>query len=133
MSRLDWHSDTRRHAWLASFTGLIAILAYAGAVAVATGVLGPGVEARLPFESPVFAGVALAVVVGVPMTVVTTLGLRGDARTSAAAVVAGALLIAWIAVEVGFVRTYSWLQPVFAFAGVAVLHTGLQGLRGVRR
>lgn len=131
MSRLDWRGDTRRHPWLASCTGVIAILAYAGAAALIAGVsgLGPELEARLPWGSPVFGGIALAVVVGVPMTAVAWLASRGDSRTNLAAVIAGALLIGWIAVEIGVMQTYSWLQPVLAFAGVAVLHAGVRGVR----
>ncbi|TNC24825.1 hypothetical protein [Amycolatopsis alkalitolerans] len=133
MSRLDWHSDTRRRPWLASFTGLIAILAFAGAVSLMTGViaLGTEVEARIPFHSPVLAGIALAVIVGVPMSDVCYLAMRPDSRTAVAAVVAGALLIGWIVAEIAYTQTYSWLQPVFAFAGVAVVVAGLQELRRV--
>ncbi|WP_236794261.1 hypothetical protein [Amycolatopsis sp. GM8] len=131
MSRLEWHTETRRRPWLAAFTGLIAILAFAGAAGLMTGTLGLGddIIARLPFGSAVFGGIALALVVGVPMAVVCYLGSRPGTRTSGAAVVAGSLLIGWIAVEIAFVQTYSWLQPVFAFAGVAVAYAGLRDVR----
>ncbi|HET6502890.1 MAG TPA: hypothetical protein VFG87_19225 [Amycolatopsis sp.] len=114
--------------WLAAFTGLIAVLGYAGAVALLSGALDLGdvVNARLPFESPAFAGAALAVIVAVPMTVVSSFGFKGDRRTGAAAVIAGSLLLGWIAVEIGFTRTSTWIQPVFAFAGLAVLMVGLR-------
>jgi len=139
MSRIDWKRTwhpgglaARRRPWLAAFTALIAVSAYAGAAGLITGGIDMGAEinARIPFDSPVFGGVALAVIVGVPMTVVTWLGARRDARSGAAAVVAGALLVGWIAVEIGFVQSYSWLQPVFAFAGLAV---ALAGMRDFRR
>ena len=134
MNRIDWHGlhvVARRRPILASLTGIIAILGYAGAVGLMTGAIdfGDEITARLPFGSPVFAGIALAIVVGVPMTVVTWLGSRADARTSIAAVIAGILLVGWIVVEIGFVRSYSWLQPVCAFAGVAVALAGMRDLR----
>jgi hypothetical protein len=133
MSRTGWGRETvtRRRPWLAAFTGVIAILAYAGAAALITGVIdfGDEVNARFPFGSTAFGGAALAVVVGVPMTVVTFLAMRPDSRTNLAAVVAGTLLVGWIAVEIGFVQSYSWLQPVFAFAGVAVAYAGLHDIR----
>ena len=130
MSRTDWHHtrQARRRPVLATCTGIVAILAYAGAVGLITGAIdyGPEITARMPFGSPVFGGVALALVVGVPMTVVTYLGARVDARTSPAAVVAGSLLVGWIVVEIGFVRSYSWLQPACTVAGVAVALAGLR-------
>lgn len=134
MNRIDWrgvHVVARRRPVLASFTGLVAILAYAGAAGLMTGSIdfGDEITARLPFGGPVFGGIALVVVVGLPMTVVTYLGSRRDARTSVAAVIAGSLLVGWIAVEIGFVRSYSWLQPVFAFAGLAVALAGMHDLR----
>lgn len=135
MSRIDgkrtWRPTmrvARRRPWLAAFTALIAVSAYAGAAGLITGVIDMGAEIndRIPFGSPAFGGVALAVIVGVPMIVVAYLAARRDARSGAAAVVAGTLLLGWIVVEIGFVQSYSWLQPVFAFAGVTVALTGMR-------
>jgi hypothetical protein len=133
MSRLDreprWRGRLASTSlrWLAPFTGLIAVSAFAGAVGLITGVIdfGDVINARLPFDSPVFGGVALAMVVGTPMTVVTYLAAKRDPRTSVAAVVAGSALVGWIVVEIGFVQSYSWLQPICAFAGLAVALAGL--------
>lgn len=117
---------------LAAATALIAVLAYGGAAGLITGVIDFGAEinARLPFHSPVFGGAALAVVVGAPMTVAAWLAARRDTRSSIAAVIAGSLLVGWIAVEIGFVQSYSWIQPVFAFAGLAVAYAGLRDFGG---
>lgn len=111
---------------LASLTGLIAVSAYAGAVALATGMTGLGtvVEERLPFGSPVFAGVALALIVAVPMTVATRQAAIGGPRTTNAAITAGVLLVGWIVIELAVIRTFSWLQPTLAAAGAGVLLPG---------
>ncbi|WP_020422891.1 hypothetical protein [Amycolatopsis sp. ATCC 39116] len=129
--RLGWRHDerlARRRPWLASLTTLIAVSAWVGAVGLVIGSvdLGGTVTARLPFDSTVFAGITLGVLIAVPMTVVTWLAARRDPRTSPAAVVAGAVLIGWIAVEVGIVRTFNVLQPVAVLAGLVVLVAGLR-------
>lgn len=138
MPKLDWKRlrrqekrPARRRPWLGSWTGLLAVFAYVGAIGLFTGVLDFGAEVneRLPFRSPVFAGVSLALIVGVPMTVVTVFAARRDNRTGPAAVVAGLALIGWIVVEAGVIRTYSVLQPVCALAGLAVLMAGLKDFR----
>ncbi|WAL68947.1 hypothetical protein ORV05_14635 [Amycolatopsis cynarae] len=135
MTRTDWRRSllrtgqpARRRPGLAVVTALIAVLAYGGAVGLISGMLdlGDEIEARLPFRSPVFGGAALAVVVGVPMTVAAWLAARRDTRSSIAAVIAGSLLVGWIAVEIGFVQSYSWIQPVFAFAGLGVAYAGMR-------
>jgi len=131
LARLGWRRDervARRRPWLASFTALIAVSAWVGAVGLVIGLvdLGDTVAGRLPFHSPVFAGVSLALLVGVPMSVVTYLAARRDPRTSPVAVVAGAVLIGWIAVEVGVIRVFHVLQPVCVVAGLLVLLAGLR-------
>ncbi|MEU0465215.1 hypothetical protein ABZ215_14515 [Amycolatopsis sp. NPDC006131] len=135
MPELDWkplwRRDSRiarRRPWLAACTALLAVFAWAGAIGLVTGAvdLGAVVIERLPFHSTGFAGLSLALIVGVPMTVVTVLGARRDTRTSPAAVLAGAALIGWIVVEIGVIRTYNVLQPACALAGLAVLVAGLK-------
>ncbi|WP_435122460.1 hypothetical protein [Amycolatopsis thermoflava] len=135
--RLGWRRDerlARRRPWLASLTALIAVSAWVGAVGLVIGAvdLDDTVTARLPFPSTVFAGISLGLVIAVPMTVVTWFAARRDPRTSPAAVVAGAVLIGWIAVEVGIVRTFHVLQPVCVLAGLVVLVAGLRDFGRVR-
>jgi hypothetical protein len=84
----------------------------------------PSLAGRLPLHSTVFAGVALAVVVGAPMTLVAVLGWRRHARTGEAGALAGLLLIGWIAVEVAVVREFSPLQPICAAAGLGLILLG---------
>jgi hypothetical protein len=116
-----------RRPLLATSAALIAVSAYGGAAALLAGVidLGAVIEARLPFGSTVFAGIALALVVAVPMTVAAHRAATGAAHAAGAAMTAGVLLVGWILVELAVIRTFSWLQPVLAAAGVAVLLGGL--------
>lgn len=115
----------------AAGAGLIALNAYAGGIGLTGGGIdmGPTITDRFPWDSPVLAGSSLVVVVALPMTVTAYLALRGDRRWSGAAVVAGALLVGWIVVQVAVIRTFSWMQPVSAAAGLAVLAAGWRARR----
>lgn len=117
----------RTQRLLAAGTGLLAIFGYAGALGLITGAiyLGDEINARLPFHSPELVGVAEAVIVAVPMTVVTSLAAKEDARTGRAAVVSGVLLLAWVVLGVVVVGDRSWLQALLAAAGLCVLLVGL--------
>jgi len=109
--------------WLATLTGLVAISAYGGAVALAAGRsdLGPDITDRLPWGSDLFAGLALLVVVAIPMTVAAHHAVTGHPHTSRAAAVAGLLLIGWIAVEILMIRAVSWLQPTLVIGGLVTV------------
>lgn len=119
-------SERTKALRLALLAGFVAANALAGSVLTAVGVVdfGNTVTARLPFHSTAFAAVALAVVVGLPMTVVTVLAATGHARTAEAAMIAGALLVGWIGVQLALIRTFSLLQPVMLIAGAAVFLAG---------
>ena len=120
---------TRRHPWLALGAGVVSVSALGGAVTLATGsmALGATVEARFPFHSTVLAGFALALVVALPMAVAAYLSWTGSAHAAETAMAAGALLVGWIAVQLVVIRTFSWLQPAMALAGVLVFAVGLGG------
>jgi len=111
------------------FATVVAISAYGGAFGLVTGTLALGheLDQRLPFHSPVLGGVALALVVGLPATVLALLVRRRDARADRAAVLAGALLLAWILVELAFIREFSFLQPVYGAVGLAFVAIGRRG------
>jgi hypothetical protein len=100
--------------------------ATAGALALLTRAtdFGPELDAKLPFGSPAFAGLALLVVVGIPMATVAVFASRRDVRTASAAVVAGALLLGWIVIQLVVLQSFSWLQPICAALGVTVLMLG---------
>lgn len=109
MRRLD-----PRRSILCLIAGLMATWAFAGTLGLITGAvsLSPAAEDRLPLQSPILAGVALALVVGMPMTVVALTAAHGDPRTAQTAMVAGCALVGWILLQLVLLRELSWLQPV---------------------
>ena len=115
----------RRRNAVAAYAGFVAFSAYAGAVGLVTGALdtGPTIEHRLPLHSPVLGGVALGLVVGVPATVLARRAWRGQ-DIGRAALVAGTMLIGWIAIEVAFIREFSGLQVVYVGVGASFIALG---------
>lgn len=122
-SRTD-HVD--RHRGLAVFAALLAASAWGGAAGLVVGFLGlgPAVESRLPFASPVFGGVALAAVVAVPMSILAVLAWRGDPRTGDAAVICGVLQVGWIVVELLFIWELSFFHPLYLVIGLVLIFVG---------
>lgn len=125
-STIGRSEPSERHAGLAAFAALLALSAWGGAAGLSIGFLslGPAVESRLPFASPVFGGLALAVVVALPMSVLAVLAWRGDPRTGDAAVVCGVLQVGWIVVELLFIWELSFFHPLFLAIGVALIVIG---------
>lgn len=111
---------------LAALGAGVAISALGGAWGLMSGSidLGTKVTGRLPFESPGFAGLALAVIVGLPALALTWLAARRDERADLSAVAAGGALIGWIVVELAFIRETSWLQALFAAVGLVLIVLG---------
>jgi hypothetical protein len=111
--------------------GVVAAAAWGGAIGLVTGSLDltAPIERKLPFRSPVFGGVALAVVVAVPCTVTTWLALRRDRRAARVAEASGWLLVAWIAVQIALIRTFNPLQPICAALGGLLVLLGRRARR----
>ena len=111
------------------FTLLVALSAYGGSVGFWTGTLDMGhkLNQRLPLHSPVLAGLALTLIVGVPSTVVAVWLGRRDPRTAAALTVAGALLVGWIVVELAFIREFAFLQVFYVGVGITYVVLGRAG------
>jgi len=91
--------------------------------------LGTSLDTRLPFDGPVVGGVALAVVVGAPMTCAAVDARSGTDRADVMALSTSALPVGWILVEVAVIRSFSWLQPAFFAAGAANATAGYRGNR----
>jgi hypothetical protein len=105
---------------------LTAFAAWAGVLGLVSGALDltRPIERRLPFHSPVFGAIALAIIVALPCTVTAWLAGRQSLRAGAAGAVSGWLLVGWILVEVAVVRTFSPLQPICAGLGALLVTLG---------
>ena len=106
----------------AGLAALMALWAWAGAVGIAGGGIdfGPVITSRLPWQSTWLAACALAAGVAVPMSAAALLGMRRSPAAPPALMTAGLLLVGWIAVQLVFIRTFSWLQPVCAGYGLVL-------------
>jgi len=123
----------RRRWELAVFAAIIAFSAYGGAVGLISGGLSLGeVSSRLPFASPLLGGIALALIVAVPSTVLAWFAWQGDPRTDAAALIVGVLIIGWIVVELAFIREFSFFHPAYLVVGVVLVWIGRHGVAGLR-
>ena len=107
-------------------TGVIAFSGYAGVVGLMGGGIsfGDTINARLPFGSLVVAGAALLAIVAVPMTVAAVAASRDTQHSPDIVFGAGLLLVAWIAVELAFIKAYSWFHPTYLVAAIVVLGLG---------
>ena len=107
-------------------TGIIAFSAYAGVVGLVGGGIsfGDTIDARLPFGSLVLAGAGLLVIVALPMTAAAIAAARDTRRSADIVFGAGLLLVAWIAVELAFIKAYSWFHPTYLVAAIVVLGQG---------
>jgi hypothetical protein len=108
---------------LLGLESLLAVGALAGAIGMITGAVDLGdAVARLPFQSMVFAGWALALVNGVlpTLVVIGVLQRREWSRYGHFAV--GASLLAWVVVQVSVLGPpIQWLQALYFAWGVAIL------------
>lgn len=104
-----------RRRWLAGFAALNAFGAWAGAVGLITGAMdfGEVIDERLPFDSLVVAGLALATIVAVPLTVLAWSAWVGGPRTDQLALLVGLLLIGWIIGQIVVIRAFSPFQPAY--------------------
>jgi uncharacterized membrane protein len=115
------------HPAILALSGVVATAGWAGAVLLLAGVVdfGAAVTSRLPFHSTVFAALALLAVVAVPMTLTAWLCARRSTWWRVAGAASGAMLVGWILIQLALIQTFSWLHPVMAAAGAAVLTSAL--------
>ncbi|HKN42759.1 MAG TPA: hypothetical protein VJW23_02460, partial [Propionibacteriaceae bacterium] len=85
---------------------------------------GETINARLPFRSLFLAGVALLLFVAAPMTAAAVASVRDLRYASELVIGAGLLLVAWIAVELAFIKSYSWFHPTYLALAILVLMCG---------
>jgi hypothetical protein len=112
--------------WSVGFlAGVNAVAALAGAVGLVTGWLSlEDLTERLPFGSAVLGGLALASLVAVPQGIVALLALRRSPAAAGASVLVGAGLVAWIMIEVAFLRVVAALQVIYVVIGLAQVTVG---------
>lgn len=111
---------------MAVVAAFVAAGAWFGAYGLMSGWLSLGdvVTPRLPFGSPVIGGVALALWVAVPFSVLVPRAWRGDSSTGASATLIGALLVLWLVVQLAFIRTVTPFHPTFAAVGLGFVIAG---------
>ena len=114
----------RTRAIVSSLVGFMAMWAYAGAIGLISGAvdLGPAANHRLPLHSPVFAGIALAMVLAIPMTVAFWYAARAPAQT---ATFSGCLIICWTAAEVAMIHVFNGLQAICLVYGICLIALGI--------
>jgi pimeloyl-ACP methyl ester carboxylesterase len=116
----------QRRTGLAAFAGVNAAAAWGGAIGLVVGPLsfGDDLDARLPFDSLVLAGIALGLVVALPLSGLAVMAWIGDPRTDVVATIVGAVLIAWIALQVVVLHAFSWFHPIYLTIGATFLVLG---------
>lgn len=104
----------------------MAVFAWAGALGLLFGFLDLKETTRdLPFESPLLGGIALAVVVALPMTLTAVATVTRRRWSDLGHLVAGSALMGWIVVQVAIIGLNSWLQPVMFAWGAVILGLGV--------
>jgi uncharacterized protein len=124
-----------RRPWLSSFAAINGLAAWGGAVALISGAtdFGRTVNHRLPFESPVLAGFALAFVVAIPLTMLAWSAWNAASRTGDIALIVGLMLIGWILVQLVVLRAFSLFQPTYLCVGVSFIAASHRVRFGPRR
>lgn len=124
-----------RRPWLAAAAAFNALAAWGGAVALLSGGtdFGEPINSRLPFDSLVLAGLALGLVVGLPLTVLAWWAWTGRPRTNEFALFAGVVLVGWIVVQVAVIRSFSFFQPAYVAIGVGFIAASRRVTLGPRR
>ena len=106
--------------------GLNAVAALGGAVGLVSGWLTLGdLTDDLPWGSTLLAGVALGLLVCLPQAFLTLLAWRRSGAAAAFSVIAGAMLVGWILVEVLFLHVLAGLQVAYLLVGLVQVGLGL--------
>jgi hypothetical protein len=114
---------------------LLAVLnsigALAGAWGLATGLLdlGQTLNDRLPWGSPVLAGVALGFLVALPNGCLAAVALRRGRHTGLVGIAVGAAMVVWILVELAFIRELSFFHPLYVAVAVVMVWAGARAVQ----
>jgi len=113
---------TRRERVVVILEVLLAVGAFAGAVALITDAMDFGDLAdHLPWGSMVLAGIALGVINGVFPTVVAVRAIRQPGTSRTWHILVGVALCVWIVVQVAIIGLGHWLQPFYFIWGVVIV------------
>jgi hypothetical protein len=107
------------------------VAALGGAWGLASGSLdlGPTVTGRLPWGSSTGAGIALGVLVALPNAALAAVAWRRGRHTGLLGIAVGTALVAWILVELAFIRELSLFHPLYVAVGAAMVLAGLRVVR----
>ena len=108
---------------LITLEALVALNAVYGGISLMINGMGMPDEwlARTPFDSWLWPGVFLVLIIAIPMTVAALAETFRARWAYAASVVAGAAQIGWIVAQLIVLQRYFFLQPILLVAGAAVL------------
>jgi len=118
--------------------GVLTLLAFLNSVAALAGGwglasgnldLGPTPTDRLPWGSPVVAGVALALLVGVPNGALAAVAVRRGRPTGLLGITVGVAMVVWIVVELAFIRELSFFHPLYVAVGLTMVWAGVRVVR----
>jgi drug/metabolite transporter (DMT)-like permease len=103
------------------------VAAWAGAIGLLTGDIdfGDALDERLPFDSLTLAGVALAMIVAIPLSALSWSAWTGHPRTNQLSLLVGIALIGWIVVQILVLRSLSLFQALCLGVGVYFVGTSL--------
>ena len=116
--------------WLLFLAVLNTVTALGGAWGLVSGVLdlGPGTS-RLPWGSSVVAGIALGLLVALPNAVLVGVALRRGRTTGLVGIAVGTAMVAWLLVELAFIRELSFFHPLYGAIGLLMVWAGIRAVR----
>ncbi|WP_426566776.1 hypothetical protein ACPPVT_09685 [Angustibacter sp. McL0619] len=127
------YPSAQRPWWLIVLETFVAVQAVYGGISLVLGVwdLDRRALQRLPILNGwTLPGLSLVVVVAVPMLTAAWLETWAHPKAGLASLVAGSLLMGWIALQLVLLPTMRlWLQPVCFVAGAVVAGASLHRLR----
>ena len=116
--------------WLLFLAVLNTVTALFGAWGLVSGALDLGhVTGRLPWDSAAVAGVALGLLVAVPNAALVVVALRRGRYIGLVGIAVGTAMVAWIVVELAFIRELSFFHPLYVAIGLLMVWAGFRVVR----
>jgi hypothetical protein len=124
-----------RSTWPHRVLFFLAALNGVSALAGAWGLIGGGLALdpqlvhRLPWDSPVMAGLMLGLLVALPNAALTAVALRRRRNAGLAGIAVGTAMVVWILVELAFIRSLSFFHPLYVAVGLVMVWVGIRMVR----